>query len=64
MTADIISLLAGIETGSELAAVRTLRPQATENAQRSFAALLEPAEPGTFPLAERYAVAAFVAAAA
>lgn len=61
MTADIISLLAGIEPGSELAAVRTLRPQATENAQRSFAALLEPAEPGTFPLAERYAVAAFVA---
>lgn len=61
MTADIISLLAGIEPGSDLAAVRAKRPQATENAQRSFAALLEPAEPGTFPLAERYAVAAFVA---
>ncbi len=61
MTADIISLLAGIDSGSELARVRAKRPQATENAQRSFTALLEPAEPGTFPLAERYAVAAFVA---
>ncbi|MBN9177667.1 MAG: CMD domain protein [Microbacterium sp.] len=59
--ADIIDLLAGIAPGAPLAAVRDQRAQARENAQRSFAALLEPAEPGTFPLAERYAVAAFVA---
>jgi len=59
-TADIIDLLAGIAPGDALAAVRDQRAQARENAQRSFEALLEPAEPGTFPLAERYAVAVFV----
>ncbi|GAA3650319.1 CMD domain protein [Microbacterium marinilacus] len=59
--ADIIDLLAGIAPGSRLDALRDQRPQARENAQRSFEALLEPAEPGTFPLGERYAVAAFVA---
>lgn len=59
-TADIIDLLAGIRPGDPLSAVRDQRAQARENAQRSFEALLEPAEPGTFPLAERYAVAAFV----
>ena len=64
-SADIIDLLAGLTSGGErgvaLAAVRDERPQARENAQRSFEALLEPAAPGTFPLAERYAVAAYVA---
>jgi len=59
-TADIIDLLAGIAPGDALAAVRDQRAQARENAQRSFEALLEPAEPGTFSLAERYAVAVFV----
>jgi CMD domain protein len=59
--ADIIDLLAGIQPGSALSAVRGQRAQARENAQRSFEALLEPAAPGTFPLGERYAVAAFVA---
>ncbi|MGB4776932.1 CMD domain protein [Microbacterium sp.] len=61
MTTDIIDLLAGISTGDALDAVRAGRPQARENAQRSFEALLEPANPGTFPLAERYAIAAFAA---
>ena len=60
-SADIIDLLAGIAPGDALAAVRDQRAQARENAQRSFEALLEPAAPGTFPLAERYAVAAYVA---
>ncbi|GLJ61428.1 MULTISPECIES: CMD domain protein [Microbacterium] len=59
--ADIIDLLAGVAPGSALSAIRDQRPQARENAQRSFEALLEPADPGTFPLSERYAVAAFVA---
>ena len=59
-TADIIDLLAGIRPGDGLDAVRSRRPQARENAQRSFEALLEPAAPGGFPLAERYAVALFV----
>lgn len=60
-SADIIDLLAGIAPTSPLAEVRGHRAQARENAQRSFAALLEPADPGTFPLSERYAVALFVA---
>lgn len=59
-TADIIDLLAGIAPGDALAAVRDQRAQARENAQRSFEALLEPADPGSFPLGERYAVALFV----
>lgn len=59
--ADIIGLLAGIEPGSTIDLLRDQRPQARENAQLSFEALLEPRQPGTFPLAERYAVAAFVA---
>lgn len=58
--ADIIDLLAGVAPGDPLDAIRARRPQARENAQRSFEALLEPADPGTFPLAERYAIAAFV----
>lgn len=61
MTADIIDLLAGVAPGSSLAAVRSLRQQARENAQRSFDELLEPSDPGSFPLTERYAVATFVA---
>ncbi len=60
-SADIIDLLAGIRPGDALSRVRDARAQARENAQRSFEALLEPAVAGTFPLAERYAVAAFVA---
>ncbi|WP_292835046.1 CMD domain protein [Microbacterium sp.] len=59
--ADIIDLLAGIRPGDALDALRHQRPQARENAQRSFQALLEPADAGSFPLAERYAIAAFVA---
>ena len=58
--ADIIDLLAGIRPGDALDTVRSGRPQARENAQRSFEALLEPAVPGDFSLAERYAVAVFV----
>ncbi|MGD7732214.1 CMD domain protein [Propionibacteriaceae bacterium G57] len=60
MTADLIDLLAGISPGSRLASVRDQRPQARDNAQLSFEALLEPVEPGTFLLRERYAVATFV----
>lgn len=60
-SADIIDLLAGIRPGDALSRVRDSREQARENAQRSFEALLEPADPGSLPVAERYAVAAFVA---
>jgi CMD domain protein len=60
-TTDIIDLLAGIEPGSGLSAIRDRRLQARENAQKSYLALFEPADFGDVTAAERYAVAAFVA---
>lgn len=59
--ADVIDLLAGLAPDSPLSRLRDQRPQARENAQLSFEALLEPADPGSFTLSERYAVASFVA---
>jgi CMD domain protein len=61
-TQDIIDLLAGIEPGSALDGIRAKRLQAREHAQKSYAALFEPADPGDVTAAERHAVAAFVAA--
>lgn len=58
---DVIDHLAGEGSGGRIAALRSLRPQAREQAQRSYQVLLEPAEPGPVPLRERYAVAAHVA---
>ena len=62
MSNDIIDLLA--ETPANLAELRGRRPEAVENAQRSFAALFEPTTPAlieALPVSTRYAVAAFVA---
>src|SRR5206468_8856453 len=61
MSTDIIDLLAGIEPGSSLSAIRDRRLQARENAQKSYFSLFEPADFGDVAPAERYAVAAFVA---
>lgn len=58
---DVIDHLAGEGDGARIARLRSLRPQARENAQRSYEALLEPADPGSVPLRERYAIAAHVA---
>jgi CMD domain protein len=58
---DIIDLLAGVAPRSKLDAVRRERPVARENAQLSYLSLFAPAEVGDFALAERVAVAAFVA---
>ncbi|WP_331716130.1 alkylhydroperoxidase domain protein [Pseudoclavibacter sp. 13-3] len=58
---DIIDQLAGITPGSDLDELRRHRQQARDNAQRSFSALLEPEQPGTFGYDERYAVATLVA---
>jgi CMD domain protein len=58
---DVIDLLAGIEPGSSLDGIRARRLQARENAQKSYLALFEPADIGEVAVAERYAVAAFVA---
>lgn len=59
--ADIINLLSALNPDSELAATRLKRPEAFENAQRSFESLLEPVNPGTFSFGERYALATYVA---
>ena len=58
---DIINALAGISAGDRLDTLRDHRPQAKENAQLSFEALLEPEDVGSFPHRDRYAVAAFTA---
>ncbi len=60
-TRDIIDMLAGIEPGSSLDAIRSRRLQARENAQKSYLALFEPRDFGDVSAAERYAIAAFVA---
>lgn len=59
-TKDIIDMLAGIEPGSGLDAIRARRLQARENAQKSYLSLFEPIDAGDFSLAERAAIAAFV----
>lgn len=61
MSIDVIDHLAGITPGSELDLIRGHRQQARQNAQQSFRVLVEPAEPGTFTLTERAAVALFTA---
>jgi CMD domain protein len=58
---DVIDLLAGIEPGSSLDGIRARRLQARENAQKSYLALFGPADVGDVAVADRYAVAAFVA---
>ncbi len=57
---DIIDHLAGIAPDSRLHEIRAQRPQARENAQKSYLALFEPDVPGDVTALERYAVAAFV----
>ncbi|WAC66013.1 CMD domain protein [Agrococcus sp. SL85] len=61
MPRDVIDHLAGVEPGAALDRARRARSDAREHAQQSFLALLEPAEPGGLALADRYAVAAYVA---
>jgi CMD domain protein len=58
---DVIDHLAGIAPGSHLHEIRAQRPQARENAQKSYLALFEPEFPGDVTALERFAVATFVA---
>ncbi|UPK37303.1 CMD domain protein [Bradyrhizobium sp. 186] len=60
-TKDIIDTLAGIEPGSALDAIRARRLQARDNAQKSYLVLFEPIDVSEVSLAERAAVAGFVA---
>ncbi|MTJ80339.1 MAG: CMD domain protein [Telmatospirillum sp.] len=58
---DVIGLLAGLRQGSAVDEIRAARPVARTEAQRSFQALFEPADPAGVSLVERLAVATFVA---
>ena len=58
---DVIDLLVGIEKGSHLDTIRARRPEARENAQKSYLALFAPQLPGEMTGEERYALAVFVA---
>lgn len=60
---DVIDLLTGITPGDRLDTLRRHRLQARTHAQQSYLALFEPQapQPGRFSLADRQAVAAFVA---
>ena len=60
---DVIDLLVGIQPGDALDTVRHHRLQARTHAQQSYLALFAPTAPvpGNVVLAERHAVAAFVA---
>jgi alkylhydroperoxidase domain protein/CMD domain protein len=58
---DVISDLAGIRPGSPLAELRSQRPEAMQNAQASYEALFDPAEPGPLTSVERLATALRVA---
>ena len=61
---DVIDRLAGITPGSHLDQIRAQREQARTNAQQSYLSLFVPTPPvfGNFEIADRFAVAAFVAA--
>lgn len=58
---DIIDHLAGIVPGSNGERLRARRPVTKEGAQASYRALFEPTDVSQVSLAERFAVAAFVA---
>jgi CMD domain protein len=61
-TTDVIGHLAGIAPGSHLDQVRANRPQAVDNVEKSYRALFEPRDFGSFTAPERWAIASFVAA--
>ncbi|MDO1582619.1 CMD domain protein [Rhizobium oryzicola] len=58
---DIIDHLAGISPGSAGDTLRARRPVTKEGAQASWLALFAPSDAGEFSLAERFALATFVA---
>jgi len=58
---DVIDHLADIQPGSSLDRLRDQRPQARENAQKSYLALFEPEVSGNVTALERFAIATFVA---
>jgi len=61
MSDDVIDRLAGISAGSALDDVRRRRPEARRHAQASFDGLFQPLDASAMSVAERAAVALFVA---
>lgn len=60
-TIDIIDHLVGVKPGSKAEGLRVRRPVTREHAQKSWLALFEPADVSQLSLAERFALATFVA---
>ncbi|MGF9564834.1 CMD domain protein [Neorhizobium sp. JUb45] len=60
-TIDIIDHLVGVTPDSKAEGLRARRPITREHAQKSWLALFEPADVSQVSLAERFAVATFVA---
>jgi CMD domain protein len=60
-TPDVIGHLVGITPGSHLDQIRAKRPQAVENTEKSYRALFQPRDFGSFTAQERWAIASFVA---
>jgi CMD domain protein len=58
---DIIDKLAGLAPDSPLAKIRDRKPVTREQAQQSYRAVFEPAEPEDVSIQERFALANFVA---
>ena len=58
---DLIDRLLEVEPGAPLDRIRQARPEARANSQRSYEALLSPVDDAHVSLAERFAVATFVA---
>ena len=61
MSTDVIDTLLQIAPGSRLDHIRHGREVARANMQASYEALFEPGQEGDVPLADRFALAAFVA---
>ncbi|GAA3600319.1 CMD domain protein [Klugiella xanthotipulae] len=59
---DVIDVLLGTRPDDTLDTLRSLRPATREHTQRSFEALFQPVDESHIGLAERYAIAVFVAA--
>ncbi|CAN7200063.1 CMD domain protein [Bosea sp. LjRoot237] len=60
-TPDILDRLAGVSVGSALDVVRHERPETRRNVQASYEALFETGDEAQITVAERYAIAGFVA---
>jgi CMD domain protein len=59
--ADVVDHLLGVRPGDSLDQIRAARPEARANAQKAYEALFRPVDDSHVSVAERFAVATFVA---